>query len=219
LARSISLTGKGQVEGDGFTRQEKAIREYATAHGIRIVRKFKEEGVSGTKETMDRQAWRELMAALHSDGVRTIVIEKLDRLARDLMVQESVIADLRKYGFELISVHEPDLMASDPTRVLLRQMLGALAQYDKSQIVVRLRGARLRKRSQTGRCEGRKPFGYYEGEAEVVARMRGLREGGLSFHRIAAKLNEEGITPRSGARWHGFAVLKILSRLGESVSE
>lgn len=115
---------------------------------------------------MDRPAWRELMAKLHGDGVRTVIVEKLDRLARDLMVQESVIADLRKYGFELISVHEPDLMASDPTRVLSRQMLGALAQYDKGQIVVRLRGARLRKKAQTGRCEGRKPHGFRDGEAE-----------------------------------------------------
>lgn len=46
---------------------------------------------------------------------------------RDLIVQESVIADLQKYGFELISVREPDLMATDPTRVLLRHLLGSLA--------------------------------------------------------------------------------------------
>ena len=45
-----------------------------------------------------------------------VIIEKLDRLARDLMVQETIIADLRKHGFELVSVAEPDLMANDPTR-------------------------------------------------------------------------------------------------------
>jgi DNA invertase Pin-like site-specific DNA recombinase len=66
--------------------------------------------------------------------VRTVVIEKLDRLAHDLMVQETIIADLRKHGFELASVAEPDLMANDPTRILVRQMMGAVAQYEKSQI-------------------------------------------------------------------------------------
>ena len=55
------------------------------------------------------------MAALHANSVRIVIIEKLDRLARDLMVQESIIADLRKYGFELVSVGESDLMANDPT--------------------------------------------------------------------------------------------------------
>jgi DNA invertase Pin-like site-specific DNA recombinase len=57
---------------------------------------------------MDRPAWSEMLATLHSNGVRTIIVERLDRVARDLMVQEAAIADLRKYGFELISVAEPD---------------------------------------------------------------------------------------------------------------
>jgi DNA invertase Pin-like site-specific DNA recombinase len=209
----LRVSGKGQVQGDGFRRQEKAIREYAAAHDIKIVDPpYKEKGVSGTRETMDRPAWRELMAKLHADGVRTVIVEKLDRLARDLMIQESVIADLRKYGFVLISVAEPDLMASDPTRVLLRQLVGAVSQYDKSQIVVRLRGARLRKKAQTGRCEGRKPFGFFEGETEVLDHMKALRAEEWGFHRIAAKLNEEGVPPRSGAKWHGYSVQKILAR-------
>jgi len=167
----LRVSGKGQIEGDGFTRQRAAIKAYAAAHDCKIIREFREEGVSGTKETMDRPAWAEMIAALHSNGVRTIIVEKLDRLARDLMVQEAAIADLRKHGFTLVSVQEPDLMASDPTRVLMRQLMGAVAQYDKSQIVAKLRGARMRKRAKEGRCEGRKPFGHFEGEAAIIERM------------------------------------------------
>jgi DNA invertase Pin-like site-specific DNA recombinase len=107
---------------------------------------------------MDRPAFAEMMTALHSNGVRAILIEKLDRLARDLMVQEATIADLQKHGFILVSVAEPDLMATDPTRILMRQLMGAVAQYDKSQIVLKLRGARMRKRAKEGHCEGRKTF-------------------------------------------------------------
>ncbi len=102
------------------------------------------------------------MTALHADGVKAIIIEKLDRLARDLMVQEATIADLQKHGFTLISVAEPDLMATDPTRILMRQLMGAVAQYDKSQIVLKLRDARQRMKAATGRCEGRKPYGTRE---------------------------------------------------------
>ena len=140
----LRVSGKGQVEGDGFPRQLKAIRQYAESHDMKIVSVFREEGVSGTVESANRPAWAELMTALHSNGVRTIIIEKLDRLARDLMVQETIIADLNRHGFDLISVAEPDLMATDPTRILMRQLMGAVAQYDKSQIVLKLRGARLR---------------------------------------------------------------------------
>src|SRR5947209_17711816 len=119
----LRVSGKGQVEGDGFTRQLKAIREYASVHGMKIVTVYREEGVSGTKESADRPAWSELMTALHSNGVRMVIIERLDRLARDLMVQETIIADLRKHGFELVSVAEPDLMTDDPPRIMLRPVM------------------------------------------------------------------------------------------------
>lgn len=68
----------------------------------------------------------------------------------------------------LISVAEPDLMASDPTRILMRQLMGAVAQHDKSQIVLKLRGARMRKRAAEGRCEGRKPFGKDKSEQAAI---------------------------------------------------
>jgi len=207
----LRVSGKGQVEGDGFTRQLKAIREYAAAHDIKIVTVYREKGVSGTKESADRPAWSDLMTALHSNGVRMVVIERLDRLARDLMVQETIVADLRKNGFELVSVAEPDLMANDPTRILVRQMMGAVAQYEKSQIVLKLRGARVRKRAKEGRCEGRKPYGYYDGEAATLERLKALRAEGLGFDRIAARLNEEGVATRTGRPWHGVVVNRILT--------
>lgn len=206
----LRVSGRGQVEGDGFTRQLSAIKSYAATHEIKITLVFREEGVSGSVENMNRPAWQELMATLHSNGVRTILIEKLDRLARDLMIQETAIADLRKNGIMLISVAEPDLMASDPTRVLMRQLMGAVAQYDKSQIVAKLRGARMRMKAAEGRCEGRKPFGHYHGEDLAIGRIRELRATGIGFDRIAAVLNTERVPTRSGKPWHGIVVNRIL---------
>jgi DNA invertase Pin-like site-specific DNA recombinase len=214
----LRVSGKGQVDGDGFPRQLKAIREYAATHDITIIRVFREEGVTGSRESMDRPVFAEMMTALHSNGVRTIVIERLDRLARDLMVQESAIGDMQKHGFTLVSVAEPDLMASDPTRILMRQLMGAVAQYDKSQIVLKLRGARMRKRAKEGRCEGRKPYGFYDGEEAAIERMRALRATGLGFDRIAAQLNTEGLTTRTGAPWHGLVVNRILTGKGRKAA-
>jgi DNA invertase Pin-like site-specific DNA recombinase len=207
----LRVSGKGQVKGGGFTRQLQAIKKYSAEHDIKVVQVYREEGVSGAKESMDRPAWAEMMTALHSNGVKTIVIEKLDRLARDLMVQEATIADLEKGGFTLISVAEPDLMANDPTRILMRQLMGAVAQYDKSQIVLKLRGARIRKRAAEGRCEGRKPFGRDEVEKAAVERMTALRAEGLAFDRIAERLNTDGVPTRTGRRWHGIVVNRILT--------
>ena len=97
----VRVSGKSQVEGDGFERQELAIRKYAKAHDIQVVRVFREKGVTGTKACEDRPAWMDLMESLHSNGTKTVIIEKLDRLSRDLMVQEVTVADIQKDGFEL----------------------------------------------------------------------------------------------------------------------
>lgn len=104
-------------------------------------------------------------------------------------------------------------MANDPARVMYRQMMGVFAQYEKNQIVAKLRGARQRMKAKTGGCEGRKPFGFYEGESPVLERMKALRSEGLGFDRIARRLNDEGVPTRSRGRWHGFGVNQILARL------
>lgn len=207
----LRVSGKGQVEGDGFTRQLEAIRGYAKEHGVRLVRTFREEGVSGAKDLVDRPAFVEMMTALHSNGVQLVLIERLDRLARGLMVQESIIESLRKEGFQLLSVTEPDVLQNDPTRKLMRQILGAFAEYEKIMIVLKLRAARGRVKAREGRCEGAKPYGALQGEPEVIASMKTLRAGGLSFDRIAAELNAEGIRPRRGQKWGGFVVNRILT--------
>jgi hypothetical protein len=88
--------------------------------------------------------------------------------------------------------------------------MGAVAQYDKSQIVLKLRGARMRKRATEGRCEGRKPFGRDEVEKAALERMKVIRAEGLSFDRIAELLNAEGVPSRTGKRWHGVVINRIL---------
>jgi DNA invertase Pin-like site-specific DNA recombinase len=206
----LRVSGKGQLDGDGFTRQLAAIRKYATAHDIRIVKIFREEGVSGKHDLENRPALQDLMAALHANGTRLVLIEKLDRLARFLTVQESILQDFKHKGFELVSVTEPDLCSDDPTRTLMRQVLGAFFEYERSMIVSKLRGARQRMRAKEGRCEGRKPYGYHAGEQPILARMQAMRGSGMPVDAIAATLNAEGVTSRSGGLWYGATVNKIL---------
>ena len=208
----LRVSGKGQIEGDGFERQLLAIRKYAAANDIKIVRIFREEGVSGTTDWDDREAFGEMMTLLMSNGTRTVLVENLSRLARDLMVQESIIADFKRKGLTLVSTSEPDLCDDDPSRIAFRQIMGAFHQYEKSMLVAKLRGARQRAKAKTGRCEGRKPYGTREGEFQVIAKIRELREQGLPLVAIAGVLNSEGIRSRAGV-WHPTQVSRILSRV------
>ena len=62
----IRVSGKGQVNGDGFDRQRKAIQDYAGANGFEIVHIYQEEGVSGTLK--DRPALTDMMLDLEENG-------------------------------------------------------------------------------------------------------------------------------------------------------
>jgi len=210
----IRVSGQGQVEGDGPVRQEEAIRGYADKHGISIEKIYREDGVSGTLE--HRPALAQMMVALEQNGhgIKTVIIEKVDRLARDFMVQEAIIRDFRKNGFELISVCEGDeLLENDPSRKLIRQMLGVIAEYDKDMTVLKLRAARERKRARDGKCEGRKT--YEETMPELIAEIKKLRrkpKGArrMTHREVAEELNHKGHKTRLKKEFTAQIVQNIL---------
>ena len=198
----LRVSGRGQIEGDGPERQRIACQEYADRHGITIAQEFFEEGISGKSELANRPALSNMLAAMEESGIKTIVIEKLDRLARDLMVSETILADLKKSGYTLISTHEPDLCNDDPSRKLVRQIFSAIAEYDRAMTVLKLKGARDRARMREGRCEGAKPYGAYPGEMECLERMHELRRTGHNIVEVVQTLNAEGYRAR-GRKPHG----------------
>jgi DNA invertase Pin-like site-specific DNA recombinase len=222
----VSSPGQGADDRDGIPRQKANIRKYASDNNIRIVRWFADM-VSGKKDLENRPALQEMMTALHGNGTKLVLIEKVDRLARDLMIQEAIVADFKRNSFELISALEPDMCSDDPTRKLLRQMLGAFSEYEASMISLKLRGARLRAAAKRGASyvEGRVPFGYRvvknDGipmrvpeptEQATIARMKHLRDAGHSLAKIAQKLTAEGRKARAGNKWYEKQVARVLSR-------
>jgi len=215
------VSGATQVKKDGLTRQASAIKRYSKANGYEVVQVFREEGVSGTLE--ERPALATLMVDLEQNGhgIKTVIIEKLDRLARDLMVQEAIVRDFQRHGYQLVSTAEgPDLADDDGTRKLIRQIFGAVAEYDKTMLVAKLRAARDRKRKATGRCEGPLPYGQDEHEQKVVRRIRRMRRKGrdgkpsMTLKLICDTLNSEGIPTRRGKLWTPAQLHYILKRKG-----
>jgi hypothetical protein len=85
--------------------------------------------------------------------------------------------------------------------------MGAVAQWQKSVDVAKLRAARVRMRRNTGRCEGRKAFGARPGEPAILDRAKRLRASGATFATIAAQLNRLGLQNRLGNPWSPAAVL------------
>jgi DNA invertase Pin-like site-specific DNA recombinase len=105
-----------------------------------------------------RPGFAAMLERIEGNGVRTIIVETASRFARDLMVQEVGHAKLRERGIDLIAADNPGSFIDDtPTAKLVRQVLGAISEFDKAMTVAKLRGARERKRREVGKCEGRNP--------------------------------------------------------------
>jgi len=212
----VSSVGQAGDERGGIDRQKEAITKYAKEHGMHIVQWFC-DSITGTSDLDNRPALRDLVTALTSNGVVTVIVEKVDRLARDLMVQESIIKDFKRKKFEIVSTCEPDLCSADPTRILIRQILGAFAQYEKSMIVAKLRGGRQRaKAKDASRHEGRKKYGTKPGEQEIIGRIFQLRGNGLAVREIIETLHKEGLRPRGTKKnkgvWQPTVIVRILKR-------
>ncbi|MFZ0732932.1 MAG: recombinase family protein, partial [Candidatus Sulfotelmatobacter sp.] len=122
-------------------------------------------------------------------------------------------------GVKLLSTMEPDLCSGDPSRIFIRQVLGAVAQLDRSLIVARMRVARERIRASGGRCEGAKVLGdpHYPQEKLVVENIIQLAKSGLKCSQIAETLNGSGITSRRGGKWFPSQIRRVVQRAAETV--
>jgi hypothetical protein len=104
-----------------------------------------------------------------------------------------------------------------PGRRLIRQVLRAVAEFDRRVTVLKLRAARERLRGRGKRCEGRKPFGSRPGEQKSLARIRELHRKPhghrrRSLQQICDTLNAEGVPTRSGKPWTRQVIRRIINR-------
>ena len=211
----LRVSSRHQIQGDGFDRQRLAIAQWASVNSAVHMAEFVEEGVSGTTEVINRPALTRLVSyVLETGNIDAVIVEKSDRLARDLITGELLLRQFVSMGVKVIEAEGGNELTAgnndNPTAVLVRQILAAVAQFEKSSIVSKLRSARNRKRAETGRCEGQKPYGATAVERVAVGRIMEL--SGMPTRAIADTLNAEGLPTRSGGRWRHSVVAAILSR-------
>ena len=197
-----------------MVRQRKAIQAYANRAGYRIVAWFDDPAVTGADTIDARPGFMASLEMIAGNGVRTIIVETANRFARDLIVQETGWKRLQADGIALIAADSPDQFVDDtPTAVLIRQILGAVAQFDKAMTVAKLRGARERKRRKTGgKVEGRKSYAEANPQLVDLARKLSERRPRLSLREISAALASEGFTTPRGVPYSASAVASMLGR-------
>ena len=170
--RTYSAANVGQ-DRDSDKRQAAAIEAYAKRAGVKLVETFYDAALRGTDPIDKRPGFAAMLERIEGNGVRTFVVETANRFARDLMVQEVGFAMLQKRGINLIAADSPTSFLDDTlTARLIRQVLGAVSEFEKAMVVAKLRGARDRKRKTGIKVGGRKSI--VETKPQVVELVRRL---------------------------------------------
>ena len=143
--------------------------------------------MSGADPVDERPGFADMLKRIAGNGVRTIIVETANRFARDLIVQETGWRFLQRLRRDAHCGRQPRQLFLDtsPTAVLIRQVLGAVSQFEKAALVAKLKAARERKKRETGKCGGRKS--YVERDAAMVALAKRLARYPVKAPPLAAR--------------------------------
>jgi DNA invertase Pin-like site-specific DNA recombinase len=167
-------TSNGQQDPEMQLRE---LREYAKLRDLIIVGEYIDK-MTGSKDS--RPALNRLMADAQRRKFDAVLVWKLDRFGRSLRHLVNALAELEALGLSFISLRD-NLDLSTPSGRLMFQIIGAMAEFERSLIQERVK-AGLRNAKAKGRRLGRPRV--VVNEAEVIA----MRKSGASWRAIAEKL-------------------------------
>jgi DNA invertase Pin-like site-specific DNA recombinase len=212
--RTSSATNVG-ADKDSEKRQRAAIEVFAKRAGYVIADDdwFYDADVKGSDPVTGRDGFKAMLDRIQGNGVRVIIVEDASRFARDLIVQLTGHDYLKGLGVTLIAANAPEHFLEDtPTAVMVRQILGAIAQFEKATLVSKLKAARDRKKAQTGKGQGR--YSMLERNPYVVQAAKRLADERpiRSLREIADALAGQGYVAKdSGRPFSASVVQKMLA--------
>lgn len=218
----VRVSSSEQSEhGLGLEVQKDQVKKYCDDHDITLIKVFEDPGLSGADA--NRPGLQSLITQAKNDGTKLILIAHSSRLARDSMLSEIIYRDLRKHGISLISVSQPNYYEDDGDfqRKLIRTILDAFDEYEKSLIAWRLKNGRA-KRVSLGGWHGGWIYGYRPTkngelviepkESEIVKKIFQCKKNKhMNLCQIAKLLNAEKVpTKKEGSKWYPATIKKIL---------
>lgn len=224
----LRVSTAGQLDGYGLEAQEKDCRKWARTAGpalggVRIVKVCTDGGITGKASDDERPGLHEALSLVAAGDADGILAPNLDRVARELTVQEATLSVVWAHGGRVFTVDHGEHLADDeddPMRTFVRQVMGAAAQLERGLITKRLRNGRKTKAAAGGYAYGAPAYGQRAAdkvltvdsdEAAVLEQMRAWQTEGVSIRGICDRLNTAGIPSKRGGKWHPTTVARLLS--------
>lgn len=188
-------------DGESLDVQQRQLEGYAQMHGLTIAHVYVERGVSGSVRLSERPEGSTLIQTLAPGDI--VLCAKLDRMFRSALDALTVLQDFRARD---ISLHLLDLggdVCGNGIARLVFTILSAVAESERDRIRERIADVKRDQAARGRYLGGTEPFGWRaEGgqlveipeEQAALARMRAMRDLGVSVRGIARQLADDGIT-------------------------
>lgn len=209
----VRVSTDDQADRGTIESQVEYAHKYCDLNDIKIIREYRDDGVTGTLPLQDRPAGHDLLQDAQAGLFTTVLVFKLDRLGRATRVILNAIYDLEKTGVKLKSMTEP-FDTGDASGRFLLTILAGVADLERSNILDRMWLGANRAAAEGKWLGGIVPYGYIkndEGYLEVngneipgtgmnepdVVKMiyTMIADKGMGSFAIADELNAIGIPP------------------------
>ena len=214
----VSTDEQGQ-SGLGLEAQLSKIRGYCQLYDLDLVA-VHQDAASG--KSLDRPGLREALKALKTGKATGIIISKLDRLTRSVKDLGLLLETYFDSSYSLFVVQEQVDTRSASGRLVLN-LLMSVAQWERETIGERTSDALRAKQARGEKTGGHCPYGYQvdktgklhaiESEQAIIMTAVRLRKKGISYSKIAIRLNEKGIKTKTGSSWQAMTIKRILDRV------
>jgi len=198
--------------------------DYCRKHNYEVVSKHQDKVLSG-KDLNRPGLWDAIESLKHG---YTLIVYRLDRLARSVYNSYIVEHAVKKRGATIISISGEGTWNDTPEDKLIRNVLRSLDEYEREAIAARTKAAMLRHQANGRRMSYKTPFGWIpdpdnpalliedQQEQAAINLVKKLRtESKYGYRQICRELEKQGISCRGDKqKWHHATVKNILKRAG-----
>ncbi len=222
-------TKEQAIDGLSLIKQGKDCRDFITKNeSWELKFELVDDGYSGKDE--NRPNFQKLVSLIKEGKIDNLIVWATDRLFRNLQKQLGFYELLESHNVKLFSVKEPGIGGNN--NKLYRNILGAFAEHERDMIKMRTIAGK-RQAILQGEWQGASPYGYKQKKvdgkiidgrliidsekAKWVLKIFQLYSNGLSYGKVAKRLNELGVpTSKSWTKkeysrqWGDSAIKKII---------
>jgi site-specific DNA recombinase len=215
-------TAEQAERGFSLENQREACLKYAKNKGIDVIAKFHDDGLSA--KTTNRKGLQQMLqyCSTKNNKIDCVIVNKVDRLSRDVNDYTSIFTQLKGHGITLISTTEA--IDNTPFGKCVGNIMATFAQLDNDMRSERVT-AGIKKCIESGRWPFKARIGYLnytdaDGIKSIVVDPKKaplvrtifneFAKGIYTEEEIRQKVNEKGLRTKTGKEISAQLIHKIL---------